>query len=127
MEDRPGTLEKLCRALADRGVNIIAFEAFPEQTGKRAVKLVTDNPSTTKTVLDSARLTHMEKQVVQMKLQHRPGALANAAGKLYENKININYAYSGIEPGSNAPVMIFGVAEVGRAAKILDQIAAEAA
>jgi hypothetical protein len=46
---------------------------------------------------------------------------------LGEKKININYAYAGIEPGSNAPVVIFGVAEVGQAAKILDEVATAAA
>jgi hypothetical protein len=127
MEDRPGTLGKLCRALGDRGVNIVAFQSFPEENGKSAVRLVTDNPTTTKTVLDSERITHTETQVAQTKLPHRPGALADAAGKLGENRININYAYGGIEPGSNAPVVIFGVAEVNQAAKVLDEVAAAAA
>src|SRR5262245_37865851 len=31
MENRPGSLGKLCHALADRGVNILAFQAIPEQ------------------------------------------------------------------------------------------------
>jgi hypothetical protein len=127
LEDRPGTLGKLCRALADRGVNIVAFQSFPEEKGKSTVRLVTDNPTTTKTVLDSERTIHKEAEVAQTKLPHRPGALATAAAKLGEGKINISYAYAGIEPGTNAPVVIFGVAEVGQAAKILDEVAAAAA
>jgi len=127
LEDRPGTLGKVCRALADRGVNIVAFQAFPEDKGKSTVRLVTDNPTTTKTVLDAERTSHKETDVAQSKLPNRPGALANAAAKLGEGKININYAYAGIEPGSNAPVVIFGVAEVAQAAKILDEVAAAAA
>jgi hypothetical protein len=127
LEDRPGTLGKVCRALADRGVNIVAFQAFAEEKGKSTVRLVTDNPTTTKTVLDAERTTHKESEVAQTKLPHRAGALATAAAKLGEGKININYAYAGIEPGTNAPVVIFGVAEVAHAAKILDEVAAAAA
>ena len=127
LEDRPGTLGKLCRALADRGVNIVAFQTFPQQKGKSTVRLVTDNPTGAKTVLDSERIPHKETEVAQSKLPHRPGTLATAAAKLGEGKININYAYAGIEPGTNAPVVIFGVAEVGQAAKILDDVAAAAA
>ncbi len=41
--------------------------------------------------------------------------------------ININYAYAGVEPGTNAPLVIFGVADVGKAAKIMDEVAKAAA
>ena len=36
MEDRPGTLAKFSRALADKGVNILGFQSFPAQ-GKSEV------------------------------------------------------------------------------------------
>jgi hypothetical protein len=127
LEDSPGTLGKLCRALADRGVNVVAFQSFPESKGKSTVRLVTDNPTMTKSVLESEHTTHTETQIAQTKLPHRPGGLASAAAKLGEAKININYAYPGIEPGTNVPVVIFGVAEVGQATKILDEVAAAAA
>jgi hypothetical protein len=87
---------KFCRALADRGVNIVAFQSFLEEKGKGTVRLVTDNPTMTKTVLESEHATHTETQIAQTKLPHRPGALASAAAKLGEAKININYAYPGI-------------------------------
>jgi hypothetical protein len=126
MEDRPGTLGRICRALADRGVNIVAFHSFPSE-GKSLVRLVVDNPKTAKTVLDAERLTITQGEVAQTKLPHRPGELARAASRLGDANININYAYCGIEPGTNAPLLIFGVAEVGRAVAILDPAAAAAA
>ncbi len=125
MEDRPGTLGKLCRALADRGVNILAFQSIPFE-GKSLVRLVVDNPTTAKTVIDSEKLTCTEAEVAQVKLAHRPGELARAASRLGEANININYAYVGIEPGTNAPLLIFGVADVARAVAILEQAAAAA-
>ena len=126
MEDRPGTLGKLCRALADKGVNILAFQSFPNQ-GKSTVRFVGDNPTTTKTVLDGQRVTYTETQVAQTRLTHRPGELARVASRLGEANINIDYAYVGIEPGTNNPLLICGVADVARAAKILDEAAAAAA
>lgn len=127
MEDRPGTLGKLCRALADRGVNIVAFQASPAEKGKNAVRLVTDNPTATKAVLTAEGTPHTDMQVAQTTLPHRPGSLANAAAKLGEAQININYGYAGVDPRTNAPIMIFGVADVARASKILDEITAVAA
>ncbi len=125
MEDRPGTLGKVSRALATRGVNILAFQSFPIG-GKSVTRFVVDNPATTKTVLDGERLTYTEEEVAQVKLPHRPGELARAASRLGEANININYTYCGLEAGTNSPLLIFGVAEAAKAAAILDQTAAAA-
>jgi len=124
--DQPGTLGTICRKLADRDVNILAFQSIPAE-GKSLVRLVVDNPTAAKSVLDTEKVTYSETQVAQVRLRHLPGELARAAFKLGEASININYAYCGIEPGTNAPLLIFGVADVGRAAKILDEAAAAAA
>jgi len=126
VEDQPGILGTICRTLADRGVNILAFQSIPSE-GKSLVRLVVDSPTAAKSVLDTQKLTYTEAQVAQVKLPHRPGELARAASKLGEASVNINYAYCGIEPGTNAPFLIFGVADAGRAAKILDEAAAAAA
>jgi hypothetical protein len=125
MEDRPGTLGKVCKALADRRVNILAFQSFPSE-GKSLVRMVVDNPATAKTVLESERLSYTQAEVAQVKLPHRAGELARAAARLGQENININYAYCGIEPSTNAPLVILGVAEAGKVAKILDQVAVAA-
>jgi hypothetical protein len=127
MEDRPGTLGKLCKTLADRGVNIIAFQAFPAESEKNSVRLVTDNPTTTKSVLSSEGTPYKETQVAQTTLSHKPGSLGRAATKLGEAKINIDHSYVGVDPRTNMPIVIFGIADVARATKILDEIAAAAA
>jgi len=126
LEDRPGTLAKLCRALGDRKVNILAFQASPSER-RSQLRLVVDNPATSKFALDAEGLAYTETEVAQVTLPNRPGELGRAASRLAEANININYAYSGIEIGTNAPLVFFGVTEVGRAAKILDQVAAAAA
>jgi hypothetical protein len=127
LEDRPGTLGKLCQALADQNVNILAFQQFPHEKGKGSVRLVLDNPEKGKMVLDRQHADYTEAEVAQVRLAHRPGELARAASRLGEAGININYGYCGAEAGSNAPFMIFGVAEVGKAVKIFEQAAAATA
>jgi hypothetical protein len=57
MEDRPGALRKVCRALAEWRVNIVAFCLFPSE-GKNLVRMVVDDPTTTKKVLDAEHLTY---------------------------------------------------------------------
>ncbi len=125
MEDRPGTLGKFCRALADRGVNILALQSFPYE-GQSLVRLIVDNPATARSVIESEHLACKEADVATVKLPHRPGELARAASRLGEANININYAYVGVEPATNTPLLVFGVADVGRAVTILEQAAAAA-
>ena len=127
INDQPGTLGKVCRSLADRGVNILAFELIPlESKSKGQVRLIVDNPTTTKSILDKEKLKYTETQVAHVKLPHRVGELARAASKLGEANVNINYAYCGIDAGTHEPILVFGVADAGRAAKILDEAAAAA-
>src|SRR5260370_9954992 len=97
MEDRPGTLGKLCRALADRNVNIIAFQSAPAE-GKSLVHLVVDNPATAKTVLDSEQLSYKEVDVGRVTLPHRVGELARAAGRVGAATINMTFTSSALEP-----------------------------
>jgi hypothetical protein len=125
MEDRPSTLGKVCRALANLEVNILALQSFPIG-GKSVTRFIVDNPPTAKTVFDSEQLTYVEAEIVQAKLPHRPGEIARLASRLGEANININYAYCGLEPGTNAPLVFFGVADASMAAPILEQAAAAA-
>jgi hypothetical protein len=126
MENRPGSLGKVCRALADRGVNIMALQSIPAQN-TILVCLVADNPAAARSVLDNAGIFYTESEVAEARLPNRPGELARPASQLGEANININYAYCGVEPGTNVPLVIFGITEVGRAATILDQPASAAA
>ncbi len=126
MNDRPGTLGEVCRALAHPNVNIVALHVF-SIGGKSVARLVVDNPTAAKSVLDSEKVTYAETEVVQVRLPHKPGELARIASRLGDSNININYAYCGLEPFTNAPLLFFGVSEAGQAAPILEQVASAAA
>jgi hypothetical protein len=126
MDNRPGSLGKVCHALANRGVNILAFQSIPAEK-TILVCMVVDNPSAAAAILDKEGISYTEGEIAQVKLPHEPGELARAASKLGDANINIHYAYCGVEPATNVPLVIFGVSEVGRAATILDQTAAAAA
>jgi hypothetical protein len=122
MDNRPGSLGKVCRAIADRGVNILAFQSIPADK-TILVCIVVDNPAAAEAALDTDGITYTEGEVATVKLAHSPGELARAASKLGEADINIHYAYCGLESGTNAPLVVFGATDVGRAAAIFDQTA----
>jgi len=124
LEDRPGTLGKLCQTLAEQDINILAYQQFPHKKGKGSIRLVADNPDKTRATLDRQHADYSETEVAKVMLANRPGELARVGLRLGEKGININYGYSGAEPDANASFLILGVADAGKALKLLEQAAA---
>lgn len=122
--DQPGTLGKLCQALAEQDVNILAYQQFSHEKGKGSVRLVVDNPDKTRATLDRQRADYSETEAAKVMLVNRSGELARVASRLGDQGININYGYSGNEPGTDASFVILGVADAAKAVKVLEQAAA---
>jgi len=122
LDDRPGALGKLCQALFAWRVNIAGFQVV-RCDSKSLVRIVTDDLQMTRRALEAERLTYTEGEIVVVRTPHRPGELAPIATQLGDANININYAYCGIEPGTNVPLLIFGVADADRATATLEQAA----
>jgi hypothetical protein len=124
IEDKPGALGKCFLALAERGVNILAFQSYVEE-GESLARLLVDKQAEAMAVLGGLRMIFEETEVAVIRLAHRPGELGRSASRLGEHKINIDYSYCGLEPGSTRVLVVFGVDNTTKAAKLLDDLAAE--
>jgi len=124
IEDKPGALGKCFLALAERGVNILAFQSYVEER-ESLVRFLADDPAAAKSVLGGLRMIFEETEVAVVRLPHRPGELGRAAAQLGKGQINIDYSYCGFEPGSMRGLLVFGVDNVTKAAALLDELAAE--
>ena len=124
IEDKPGALGKCFHALAERGVNILAFQSYVEER-ESLVRFLVDDPAAAKAVLGNLRMIFEETDVAVVRLPHRPGELGRAASRLGENQINIDYSYCGLEPGSTLGLVVFGVDNLTKAVTLLDELAAK--
>jgi hypothetical protein len=124
IEDKPGALGRCFLALAERGVNILAFQSYVEDR-ESLVRFLVDNPDAAKQVLGTLRVIFEEAEVAVARLPHQPGELARATSLLGEQNINVDYSYSGWEPGSSLALVAFGVDSLPRAAALLDELAAK--
>jgi hypothetical protein len=124
IEDKPGALGKCFLALAERGVNILAFQSYVEER-ESLVRFLADDPATAKAVLGGLRMIFEETEVAVVRVANRPGGLARAAMRLGENKINIDYSYCGSEPGSTLVLLVFDVDNLTKASAVLDELAAK--
>ncbi|HEY1965202.1 MAG TPA: hypothetical protein VGG59_09740 [Acidobacteriaceae bacterium] len=121
--DKPGALGKFFLALAERGVNVLAFQSYVEHDESLA-RLLADDPTSAKAVLGTLQMVWEETHVAVVKVAHRPGALGRAAARLGELQINIDYSYCGMEPGSSQGLLVFGVDSLTKAVTALDELAA---
>ncbi len=124
IEDKPGTLGKCFHALAERGVNILAYQSYVEERESLA-RFLADDMASAKAVLGSLHMIFEETDIAIGRLAHRPGELARAASRLGEIQINIDYTYCGLEPGSTLVLLVFGVDKLTKAASLLNELAAE--
>ena len=123
IEDKPGALGTCFLALAERGINILAFQSYVEE-GESLARLIVDNPAAAKQVLGNLRMIFEETEAAVVHLRHRPGELGRAAARLGEHKINVDYSYCGLEPNSPQALVVFGVDNLPLATKLLDELAA---
>ncbi len=126
IEDKPGALGKCFSALAEGGVNILAFQSYVEE-GESLARILVDDPASAQQVLGGLHMIFEQTYVATVRLPHRPGELGRAASRLGEKLINIDYSYCGFEPGSPQALVVFGVDKVTEAAALLDKLAAQEA
>jgi hypothetical protein len=124
IEDKPGALGRCFLALAERGVNILAFQSYVEE-GESLARLLVDDPAGAVDVLGGLRMIFEQTEVAAIRLVHRPGELGRAAARLGEKQVNIDYSYCGLEPGSTEVLAVFGVDNLPKAASALDELARE--
>ncbi len=124
IEDKPGALGNCFRALAEKGVNVLAFQSYVEE-GESLTRFLVDDPAGAQSVLGSRRMIFEQTDVAIVRLSHRPGELARAASRLGEKRINIDYSYCGMEPGASQVLVVFGVDNLSQAATLLDELAAQ--
>jgi hypothetical protein len=124
IEDKPGALGKCFLALAERGVNIVAFQSFVEE-GESLARMIVNDRAGAMAVLSGLRMIFEETDVAVGYLPNRPGELGRAAARLGESRINIDYSYCGVDPETNQTMLVFGVDNLTKAANLLDDLAAQ--
>tara|TARA_B100000929_G_scaffold136426_2_gene108055 strand:+ start:2106 stop:2516 length:411 start_codon:yes stop_codon:yes gene_type:complete len=118
-QNRSGELANVCRVLSDVGINIEAL-ATAEAGEYGAVRLVVDDVGMARKIFHKAQVAHTAIDVLVVLLPNRAGFLADIAGRLSEEKINIEYFYSSVAPGVERALGVFKVSDPRRADEIIN-------
>jgi hypothetical protein len=118
--NRAGQGAKIMGALADRGVNLLAFSGFPNN-GKAQLDFIPDNAAAFKKAAKALKLTTRPRKFgFLVQGDDRKGAVAKLLKTLAEKKINIT-AIDAVSAGAARYAAILFVAQkdVNKAARML--------
>ena len=89
MGNVPGQLGRLCRVLAQAGVNIRGI-SISDAADFSIVRLLASDPAAAENALREAGICLVTQVVLVVELDHRPGALEVVAMRLGEAGINVH-------------------------------------
>jgi hypothetical protein len=117
VQDRPGLLGEIATALGEKKINLRAINAWVEGE-EGVVRLVADKHAAAKKLLAQKGWTPEERDVIEIELADKPGALGEAATKLGKAGVNITHVFVGTGGARKATVFL-GVSDPAAAAKAL--------
>jgi hypothetical protein len=110
-------LGEITTALGEKKVNLRAVNAWVEGD-EGVIRMVVDKHAVAKKVLAQMGWTPEERDVIELELADKPGALAAAATKLGNAGVNITHVFVGTAGARKATVFL-GVSDPAAATKAL--------
>ncbi|MEA2625505.1 MAG: hypothetical protein QOD06_1550 [Candidatus Binatota bacterium] len=92
LENKSGVLAAVCKNLREEGVNLEAISVV-DHIDHAIVRMVVPKPAKATAVLAARDLPVITKEVLQIDLTNRPGALEDVARRLARARVNIDYLY----------------------------------
>jgi hypothetical protein len=120
LENRPGRLAQLARAMGDANINMRAL-MVADTAEFGVVRIITDRPHEARQVLDAQGFSVQLTPVVAVEIPDRPGGLADVLETLSDRSISVEYAYCFVEPwGEGAAVDVLKVDDVEASSVLRD-------
>ncbi|MBI4659049.1 MAG: ACT domain-containing protein [Verrucomicrobia bacterium] len=119
LENRPGTLARVCCALSVAKINIYAISTS-DTVDHIVVRMVVSDPAQALQIFQEHGSLVVETDVLVLESSNQPGSLGQIAHKLAEANINIEYAYCATIPNAKKGLLVLRVGNPRKALKILN-------
>jgi hypothetical protein len=116
--NRPGMLGAVADALGAKRVDIRAFLAA-SLDGKGFVRVVVDRPAVARRVFEAHGWKTTVDELVEVRVEDRPGALGRVADRLGAAGVNIHYGYLGSAPRAGQASLFLSVDDPAAALRAL--------
>lgn len=108
VENRPGAVAEIAKALGDAKVNILSLMATA-QGSSGTIQLVAEDAKRAKKALDEARISYQETAAEGYELPNKAGALAQCLEKLATKGVNLNSIHATASKGGRKAVVVYTV------------------
>jgi len=119
LDNRPGTLARVCEALSKAGINIYAISTS-DTVDHIVVRMVVNDPRRALLLFEDHGALVVETEVLMIVGGNQPGSLARICQKFADAKINIDYCYCATPPDARKGLLILRVNNPRKAMKVLN-------
>jgi hypothetical protein len=120
LDNRPGTLARVCDVLKEARINIYAL-SISDTVDHSVIRMVVSDPNKALLLFEEHNAMVVDDDVLMIEGLNRPGSLAAIAHRLADAGINIEYAYCATEPKARHGLLILRVSNPARAMKVLNR------
>jgi hypothetical protein len=118
LENKPGTLAAVCKALAAEKINVHAI-SVSDAVDHAVVRMVVSDSAKALHLLGEHGVLVVERDVLMLESRNKPGELARIAQILADHKVNIEYAYAASLLDAPSGAMILRVDNLKKAERVL--------
>ncbi len=119
LNNRPGTLARVCDALSAAKINIYAISTS-DTVDHSVVRMIVSAPRTALLLFEEHGTLVVETEVLMIEGDNKPGSLAKICHKLADAGINIEYCYCATPPDARKGLLILRVNNAKKAMKLLN-------
>ncbi|MBF0327901.1 MAG: ACT domain-containing protein [Nitrospirae bacterium] len=117
-ENKPGKIEKITKALADAGINILAI-SISSSGDFGVIKFIVDKCDDALKKLKEAGFTASLNDVLGIELQDRPGGLHSVVQALGNRSINVENAHVFVAGSRDRAYLIIEVDDINHTRELL--------
>ncbi len=118
LENKPGTLARVCESLHNANINIYAITTS-DTVDHTVVRMVLSDTRKALLLFEEHGALAIEDDVIMVEGSNRPGSLADICDKLSSAKINIEYCYSATHPKQQKGILILRTSDAKKALRVL--------
>ena len=115
INNQPGAVAEIARALGNSKVNILSLLGTAQGTAG-TVQLIVEDARRAKKALDAAKIAYQETPAEQYELPNKPGALAQCLDQLAVKGVNLNSIHATAAKGGKKAVVVYTVEAAAKTA-----------
>lgn len=119
LDNRPGTLARLCDSLSEAKINIYAITTS-DTVDHSVVRMVVSDPRKAMLLFEEHGVLVVDDDVLMVEGDNKPGSLATICKKLSAAKVNIEYCYCATSPDAKKGLLVLRTSNPKKALKVLN-------